>query len=156
MKKILFIALALTLSTSVFGQNKIKYGITSGVEFLEGGETGFNVGGIGELTFSNNVYANAALLYLNRDFFSGDSGAIVLPVHAGYKLQVADKVRVIGELGPHIGYDFDYLDTRVFGGIGIKLGLDFSNRFRVHVGEDWHFISGGHYRSTVIGLAVFF
>ena len=160
MKKLLIIALALILSASAFGQNKIKYGFTSGLELLGGdylgGETGFNAGFIGELSFANNVYGNASLLYVNRDFFSDDNGAIVVPVHAGYKYQIADKVHLLGEAGPHLGFDFDYLDSHFMGGLGIKLGIEFSGKYRILLGEDVTFFSGGRYNSTIIGFAIFF
>lgn len=158
MKKLTIIAVLLMVSAAAFGQSKFKFGVTAGVDLYENawGTTGYNAGFIGELTFNNNVYANATILYLNLFDSGGYSGFLKLPIHAGYKYPVANKVSIIGEIGPHLGFELEDFDNRFNGGFGLKLGVDISKRFRIHVGEDWTFVSGGHYSQTIFGFAVFF
>ncbi len=76
MKKLTIITVMLMVSAAAFGQNKFKFGVTAGVDLYENawGTTGYNAGFIGELTFNNNVYGNASLLYLNLFDNGGYSG----------------------------------------------------------------------------------
>ena len=158
MKKLTIIVVMLIVSAAAFGQSKFKFGVTAGVDLYNEfwGSTGYNAGFIGEFSFNNNLYTNASILYSNTFNSGGYSGYLKLPVHAGYKLPIANKVKIIGEIGPHLGFELEDFDDRFNGGFGLKLGVDISNRFRITAGEDWTFVSGGHYSQTTFGVAFFF
>ncbi len=145
---------------SAYGQNKFKYGITTGKSLEESDNFfGFNVGFVGERTFSKNVYGNVAIVYENRFVFFGDGfSALFLPINAGYKFQIKDKTHIFGELGVRIGYGFGYnYETHFLTGIGLKAGINLSDKYKIHIGRDYTFAKGEEdYKSIIIGFTFFF
>lgn len=151
---------------------------------------GYNAGVIGELSFANNFYGNISALYSDKGykFTSSDDDEdytdkqkidyIEVPVHVGYKYPVNDVISLLGEAGPYAGFllsakqtstdkyeelgnnkdDFKKIDV----GLGIKAGIEFSQRVRITVGYDWglaNFVKegvNGKNKNFNVGMVVFF
>jgi hypothetical protein len=152
-------------------------------------KAGFNVGVFGELGLSRGWYLNAALkLTLNpwennytystswdgtqsgRDIFVVEKAnpySLVLPIHAGYKFNVANNIQLFAAVGPYVGvglggngkvkafsgsnantFESESI-SNVFGddgpmrrfqvGFDARIGVEFLKHYIVSVGYDFQF-----------------
>lgn len=85
-----------------------------------------------------------------------------IPVHIGYKYAVNENFAIFGNAGPYLAiglfgkakaegdildeYEFDDNSTNVFGddamkrfdfGLGLKAGVEFSQKYQISIGYDW-------------------
>lgn len=132
-----------------------------------GNRVGFHAGIRGEyMTPVKGLYTNAAALFTlkgcKQDY--GDWGAtrddvyyVEFPIHVGYKYAVNNSFAVFGDAGPylavglfgktHVLSDSDYADIstdqtfdaarRFDCGVGLRVGVEFFQRYSFSVGYDW-------------------
>lgn len=108
---------------------------------------------------------------------------IEVPLHIGYKLPVAENISILGEAGPYAGFlvnakwkEEDIYDgekhkdsasnkdefKKIDVGLGIKAGIEFSQRIRLTVGYDWGLANLSkdgfktHNRNFNVGMVLFF
>lgn len=109
-----------------------------------------------------------------------------IPVHIGYKYAVNENFAIFGNAGPYLAiglfgkakaegdildeYEFDDNSTNVFGddamkrfdfGLGLKAGVEFSQKYQISIGYDWGLVenikdSGNKNRNLMISLSCFF
>lgn len=109
-----------------------------------------------------------------------------IPVHIGYKYAVNENFAIFGNAGPYLAiglfgkakaegdildeYEFNDNSTNVFGddamkrfdfGLGLKAGVEFSQKYQISIGYDWGLVenikdSGNKNRNLMISLSCFF
>ncbi len=124
---------------------------------------GFNAGIMGEYGFANNFCLQSGLMVHSKgDKIKFDSGCdtynfiyLQLPIHAGYKVDVAPTTKIVFHAGPYIAYGIDGkwkrdgellyhlfkdLHYRRFDvGAGIGVGAEYGN-FLLDLGVDMGFL----------------
>ena len=170
MKKLTILAVMLMVSAAAFAQTNFKFGVTGGMNLSKvhipnwnvnsDNKVGWSAGIIGELSFANNIYTNMSVLYSSKgykygydDEYGDDKNTynyVEAPIHIGYKYPVADKISILGEVGPTFGFlvsakgveeGYKWSGTEDFNkfnfGLGFKVGAEFINRIRLTIGYDW-------------------
>ena len=125
-----------------------------------GSKMGFNVGARGEYNFSEDMYVGFGLGYSHKgakeDDLKASAGYIEIPVHFGYRMAFSDNISAFGEFGPYSGigvagkWKFDGEDfgdffgddeaKRFDMGLGLRAGVEFCQKYQVHVGYDFGLI----------------
>ena len=188
MKKLFVAALLAVTATSA---QKLSGGIEAGFNVsrptgTDKNKAGFNVGVFGELGLSRGWYLDAALkltlnpweneYVYNTGWMNGSPTGIVsvvekanpyslvLPIHAGYKFNVANNIQLFAAVGPYIGVGLGGNDKikafsgsnseseyirNVFGddgpmrrfqvGFDARIGVEFLKHYIVSVGYDYQF-----------------
>ena len=120
--KVCLAAIALFIGMNLHAQSPISYGIKAGVNLanfdIDGTDVvddsdaklGFNVGVTLDYAFTPEWYLLTGLEYTIKGakFFDGNLkanlGYLQLPIHAGYKLEVADNMKIVFHAGPYFAY----------------------------------------------------
>lgn len=167
MKNVIMATLLCGLSANVCAQEKgaLRWGagISINSNTLSNYEDakskiGVSLGVKGDYFFTDNLYLGSGLFWTQKGIKDyGDKlifNYLELPVHIGYRHQVADNVAVFGEFGPYFAYalngkrklegndpDEDFFKNNKDGhrfdaGLGIHAGVEF-NQFQVRLGYDF-------------------
>ena len=163
MKKVLLLMAMLTIGlASINAQDNLRWGATVGMNSSNFSITGFDskIGfhagvkaEVGLPQISEGVYLDmGALLTLKGAKIDGGSAASIkfnpyyleIPVHIGYKYAVGDDAMK----------RFDF-------GLGLKAGVEFSQKYQISIGYDWGLVenikdSGNKNRNLMISLSCFF
>ncbi len=119
MKKIFSLAVVAVVALSASAQN-IQFGVKGGLNMSNISNTGldskakigFNVGVTADYQVSKDLYVLSGLEYItkgekyqieNRDA-SLNLAYLQLPIHAGYKITIADDTRLVLHAGPYLAY----------------------------------------------------
>ncbi len=176
--KILFlIVVAMITSANVSAQLPVSFGVKAGLNFSEiqkfedDIKVGFNIGLTAEMPLADNFYLMSGLDLTTKgakvkNYSLTDQQGVIyddvnmnamylqLPVHAGYKLEVAPTIKLVFRGGPYFAYGIAgkmkgeaegvTLDTDIFGddtnrfdfGIGGAVGVEFADKITASVGAD--------------------
>lgn len=171
------IIIGMIICTNVSAQLPVSFGVKAGVNLSEIQKledklkVGFNVGLTVDLQVSDDFYVMSGL-ELTTKGAKGDSYAVAdqagvifkdvtlnsmylqLPVHVGYKLEVAPTVKLVFRAGPYLAYGIGgkikgdagtkKLDEDFFGdgvnrfdfGVGGAVGAEFIDKITVSLGAD--------------------
>lgn len=173
--KIYFVLfIGLITSMSMFAQLPVSLGVKAGMnlseiqKFNDDVKVGFNVGVTAELGLPSNFYLMSGLELTTKgtkgkNIIVDASGFMAkatynamylqLPIHAGYKLDIAPGIKLVFRAGPYLAYgiggkvkwdikniedeDFFNDNTNRFDfGIGGAVGVEFINKISVSLGAD--------------------
>lgn len=158
-KAILILLATLLVSAPVFAQNsaidpdKITYGAQAGINIQKG--IGAFIGGFAQLPFlMEDMYLQAgAELALRRSGNSYTSEMrnlyLEIPLHLGYHMFLSHEFSLYGDIGPYVGLALVRTNCAKYGlhhqnifdvGVGLNIGAEFQEAFRVFVGYDFGFI----------------
>lgn len=172
-----FIIVAMLTSANVSAQLPVSFGVKAGINFSEmqkledDVKIGFNLGLTADMQLTDNFYLMSGLELTSKgakgknympngqDEVTFDEAKLSamylqLPVHAGYKLEVAPATKLIFRVGPYFAYGISgkikgdaegvSLDSDLFGdianrfdfGIGGAVGVEFIDKVTVSLGAD--------------------
>ncbi len=166
---LLLIALAASMSASA--QLPVSFGVKAGMNLSEiqkmddDIKVGFNVGVTAELALPSNFYLLSGLEFTTKGAKGGSANVGVdakatlnamylqLPIHAGYKLDIAPGTNLFVHLGPYLAYgiggkikwdgndlaDIDFFNddsNRFDFGVGGAVGVEFNNKISISLGAD--------------------
>ncbi len=119
MKKIFSLAVVAVVALSASAQN-IQFGVKGGLNMSNISNTGldskakigFNVGVTADYQVSKDLYVLSGLEYITKGekykIEGGDASLnlayMQLPIHAGYKISIADDTRLVLHAGPYLAY----------------------------------------------------
>ena len=181
MKKVLLLMAMLTIGlASINAQDNLRWGATVGMNSSNFSITGFDsMGALLTLKGAKIDGGSAASIKFNPYYLE-------IPVHIGYKYAVNENFAIFGNAGPYLAiglfgkakaegdildeYEFDDNSTNVFGddamkrfdfGLGLKAGVEFSQKYQISIGYDWGLVenikdSGNKNRNLMISLSCFF
>ena len=174
--KVVLIAVTILIGANVSAQNSpVTFGVRAGVNLSTiGGDyttdnynpkVGFNAGVTVDMPLSPTFYLMSGLNFTTkgtRESYRGITGTLnlmylQLPLHLGYKLEIANGTRLVLHAGPYVAYGvggdasftiegvnmsvgsfsdelglYDRFDL----GVGIGVGLQFPNRMTAGLGFD--------------------
>lgn len=148
---------------SAQSMEKFRFGATFGMNVSAitksdmNSKIGFNAGVRGEYNFTEDMYLGVGLGYSHKGAKEDDlkisAGYIEIPVHFGYRMGLTDKISAFGEFGPYFGigvagkWKFDGEDLGDFFGddeakrfdmgLGLRAGVEFMQKYQVHIGYDF-------------------
>lgn len=173
--KVSFVLLVgMVTSMTMFAQIPISFGLKAGMnlseiqKFNDEVKVGFNIGVTAELGLPSNFYLMSGLelttkgtkgkyIVVDASGFAAkatyNAMYLQLPIHAGYKLDIAPGIKLIFRAGPYLAYgiggkikwnvkeledqDFFRDNTNRFDfGIGGAVGVEFLNKINVSLGAD--------------------
>jgi hypothetical protein len=182
-KIILLIMMALSIGITVKSQ-ELKYGIIAGYNLSSASDfdsqSGFHAGVKGELLFHkvDGLYMNLGLIIRSSGlkssgyYFSDDEYSanwkyrfydLNIPIHIGYKFNVANKIRLFVNAGPYVSIGLfgkvkenailadgssneytvsdniynDELAKRIEYGVGFRIGTEVNNHIQASIGYDF-------------------
>lgn len=171
------IIVGMIISINVSAQLPVSFGVKAGINlseiqnFEDDIKVGFNFGLTADLQLTDNFYLMSGLELTNKgtkgkSYNLADQQGVTysdvklnalylqLPVHAGYKLEVAPTIKLIFRVGPYLAYgiggkikgeagnknlDIDFFgdDTNRFDfGVGGAVGAEFADKITVTLGAD--------------------
>ncbi|WP_029906599.1 porin family protein [Prevotella sp. 10(H)] len=170
--------ISLIVSTSMFAQLPLTFGVKAGMNLSEIQKmedkikVGFNIGVTAELALPSNFYLLSGLEFTTKgakgkemsltlpggknsvtDKASYNAMYLQLPIHAGYKFDIAPGTKLLVHLGPYFAYgvggkikwdkkeiedqDFFHDDSNKFDfGIGGAVGVEFFERIEISLAAD--------------------
>lgn len=171
--------IGLVTSINTFAQLPVSFGVKAGMNLSEIQKlddklkVGFNVGVTAEMALPSNFYLMSGLEFTTKGAkgkevpvanagivgLSGTAKAtynamyLQLPIHAGYKLDIAPTTKLVFRVGPYLAYgvggkikwnidqveDRDFFDDdsyRFDFGIGGAVGVEFMDKITVSLGAD--------------------
>lgn len=176
--KISFLVIVgMIITTNVSAQIPVSFGLKAGVNLSEiqkledDVKVGFNFGLTADLQLTDNFYLLSGLELTTKgakgkSYNLADEQGVTytnvklntmylqLPVHAGYKLEIAPTIKLVFRAGPYLAYGIDgkikgeagnkSLDIDFFGddtnrfdfGIGGAVGAEFADKITVSLGAD--------------------
>lgn len=169
--KAALLSIVLFCQHTVVSAQSFRGGVVAGMNVGSvtdcGSRLGYRIGVKGEYAISKGWYMDAALLLSSKgykeDVFFGTPDNIVkekcsatyieLPIHAGYKFNVADNVKLLVNAGPYFAYGLfgnaklngkkvsgnvfsDYYN-RFDCGVGANAGVEMFGHLQVYAGYDW-------------------
>lgn len=171
------VIIGMIISTNVSAQLPVSFGVKVGMnlseiqKFEDDIKVGFNVGLTADLQLSDNFFLMSGLELTNKgakgeSYNLADQQGVIykdvklnamylqLPIHAGYKLEVAPTIKLVFRAGPYLAYgiggkikgeagdknlDIDFFgdDTNRFDfGVGGAVGAEFVDKITVSLGAD--------------------
>ncbi|MFV0538732.1 MAG: porin family protein [Dysgonomonas sp.] len=171
------VIIGMIISTNVSAQLPVSFGVKAGLNLSEiqkledDVRVGFNFGLTADLQLTDNFYLMSGLELTTKgakgkDFSLADQQGVIypdvklnalylqLPIHAGYKLEVAPTIKLVFRAGPYLAYgisgkikgeagskslDIDFFDdgtNRFDFGIGGAVGAEFGDKITVSLGAD--------------------
>lgn len=171
------IIVGMIICTNVSAQLPVSFGVKAGVnlseiqKFEDNIKVGFNIGVTAELQLPDNFYLLSGLELTTKgakgkDYTLADEQGIIypdvklnatylqLPIHAGYKLEVAPTIKLLIHAGPYFAYgiggkikgetgnksiDMDFFNdntNRFDFGVGGAVGAEFADKITVSLGAD--------------------
>lgn len=120
MKKIFSLAVVAVVALSASAQN-IQFGVKGGLNISNltkasnsKAKIGFNAGVTADYQLAENLYVLSGLEYTTKgakfttseatEDASTNLGYLQLPIHAGYKMSIADDTRLVLHAGPYLAY----------------------------------------------------
>lgn len=179
--KISFLVIVgMIISTNISAQLPVSFGVKAGINLSEiqkledDMKVGFNFGLTADLQLTDNFYLMSGLELSNKGakgkgYYLADQPGVTftdvklnalylqLPIHAGYKLEVAPTIKLVFRVGPYLAYgiggkikgeagnkslDIDFFgdDTNRFDfGVGAAVGAEFADKITVSLGADQGF-----------------